>query len=53
MISGVFFLACGMYIGKYYPEYVPIPKINQMYVNSVFEYIKSFQSKPPTSEKIN
>lgn len=44
MLSELFFLACGMYIGKYYPEYVPIPRIRQEYVDAVLAYIKSTQT---------
>lgn len=44
MLSELFFLACGMYIGKYYPEYVPIPRIRQEYVDAVLAYLKSTQT---------
>jgi hypothetical protein len=41
MMSELFFLACGMYIGKYYPEYVPFPRIRQEYVDAMLAYLKS------------
>lgn len=44
MISELFFLACGAYIGKYHPEYVPIPRIRQEYIDAVLTYIRSLQS---------
>jgi len=55
MISELFFLVCGMYIGKYYPEYVPIPRIRQSDIDALLAYIKSIQTKPapapsPTNE---
>jgi hypothetical protein len=57
MFSELFFIACGMYIGKYYPEYVPIPRISQSHIDSLLVYIKSLQmpavaqpNPPPTNE---
>jgi hypothetical protein len=47
MFSELFILACGMYIGKYYPEYVPIPRIRQEYVDAVLAYIKQSTSQTP------
>ena len=49
MLSEMFLLACGMYIGKYYPEYVPIPRIKQEYITAALTYLKSLQT--PTTEK--
>jgi hypothetical protein len=58
MISELFFLVCGLYIGKYYPEYVPIPRIRQQHIDVALEYLKSLQQQttpaaaepPPTNE---
>lgn len=44
MIFDLIVLACGMYIGKYYPEYVPIPRIKQEYIDALLAYLKSMQT---------
>ena len=44
MISELIILACGMYIGKYHPEYVPFPRIRQEYIDAVLAYLKSLQT---------
>jgi hypothetical protein len=60
MISELIVLACGMYIGKYHPEYVPIPRIKQEYIDALLAYLKSLQTPaapaaqtPPTNELKN
>ena len=52
MFSELFLLATGMYIGKYYPEYVPIPRIRQEYIDALLAYLRSLQTAPirPVSE---
>jgi hypothetical protein len=54
MISELLFLVCGLYIGKYYPQYVPIPRIQQEYIDAVLAYLKkesSATTQPtPTNE---
>lgn len=52
MFTELFFLACGMYIGKYYPEYVPFSRIRQDHIDTVLAYLKSLQQQPtpPTNE---
>ncbi len=49
MISELFFLVCGMYIGKYYPEYIPIPRIHQSDIDALLAYIKSIQTSSQTA----
>jgi hypothetical protein len=52
MISELFFLACGMYVGKYYPEYVPIPRIKQEHIDLALAYVKSLQTPPAQTPEI-
>ncbi len=33
-------LCIGMYIGKYYPQYVPIPQINQENINKILKRLE-------------
>lgn len=47
MFYDLFLLACGMYIGKYYPEYVPLPRIRQEYIDAVLVYLKSKAAAAP------
>lgn len=49
MLSELFFLACGAYIGKYYPEYVPIPRIHQADIDALFAYLRQLSSRPNPS----
>ena len=50
MISELLVFVCGLYIGKYYSEYVPIPRIHQADIDAVLAYLKSIQTAPaPTT----
>ncbi len=53
MITELFLLACGMYIGKYHPEYVLIPRIKQEYINALLAYLKTVQTPTPTPTTTN
>jgi hypothetical protein len=46
MFYELFLLATGMYIGKYYPEYVPIPRIRQENIDAILVYLRSLQTQP-------
>ncbi len=51
MMSEFFFLLCGMYIGKYYPEYVPLPRIRQEYIDAALVFLKQQAlPRPPANE---
>jgi hypothetical protein len=51
MISELLFLMFGLYIGKYYPEYVPIPRIQQTHIDAVLAYLKKQSQTSSTIEK--
>lgn len=44
-IRNLFIVTCGLYIGKYYPQYVPIPKINQENLDKLLKYIRDLEKK--------
>jgi hypothetical protein len=35
--------ACGLYIGKYYPQYVPLPQLSKENVNKLLKYLESME----------
>ena len=37
--------AIGAYVGKYYPQYIPIPKLTQEHTNLALQYLKELQTK--------
>jgi hypothetical protein len=37
--------AIGAYVGKYYPQYIPIPKVTQEHTNLALQYLKELQAK--------
>jgi hypothetical protein len=47
MITELLFMFCGLYIGKYYPQYVPIPRIQQEYIDAVLAYLKKESAATP------
>ena len=36
--------ACGLYIGKYYPHYVPLPQINRANIDAVLRRLEELAS---------
>lgn len=38
-------LMTGLYIGKYYPQYVPLPKITKEQTDNVLQYLSTMQAK--------
>lgn len=54
MLSELLFLACGMYIGKYYPEYIPFPRITQAHIDAALAYLKaqSPQTTAPAAQEL-
>jgi hypothetical protein len=34
---------CGLYIGKYYPQYVPLPQLSKENINKVLKYLESME----------
>jgi hypothetical protein len=47
--------ACGLYIGKYYPQYVPLPQLSKENINKVLKYLESMerQTSNPPSNNLN
>ena len=45
MLKGVFVLLCGMYVGKHYPQYVPLPKISKECTDKVLKFLEELQKK--------
>ena len=43
VLHTVFYVVCGLYIGKYYPQYVPIPKVNKENIDRLLHYIKEIE----------
>lgn len=46
--------ACGLYIGKYYPHYVPFPQISKENINKALNYLETVErqiSAPPQPPK--
>ena len=39
----------GLYIGKYYPQYIPLPQLNQETLNRVLTYLRELErnNRPP------
>ena len=37
--------AIGAYVGKYYPQYIPIPKITKEHADLALQYLKELQAK--------
>jgi DNA-directed RNA polymerase subunit N (RpoN/RPB10) len=40
MLSEFICLVCGLYVGKYYSEYVPLPRIRQEHIDALLAYLK-------------
>jgi DNA-directed RNA polymerase subunit N (RpoN/RPB10) len=42
---------CGLYIGKYYPQYVPLPQINNENIQKALKSLEAFtkQTTPPSN----
>jgi len=51
MLYELVILAAGLYVGKHYPEYVPIPKISKERTDQILNYLKNLQ-KPEKSEEL-
>lgn len=45
MLKGMFVLLCGMYVGKHYPQYVPLPKISKECADKVLKFLEELQKK--------
>jgi len=45
MLYELCIFAMGLYVGKYHPQYVPIPKITKEHSDMVFQYLKDLQAK--------
>jgi hypothetical protein len=45
MLKGMFVLLCGMYVGKHYPQYVPLPKISKECTDKVLKFLEELQKK--------
>ena len=43
MISELCILICGLYIGKHYPQYVPIPRISKDVSDRILKYLENMQ----------
>lgn len=39
------FFAAGMYVGKYYPQYVPLPQFNQGTLDRVLTYLRELERR--------
>lgn len=37
--------AIGAYVGKYYPQYIPIPKLTKEHTDLALQYLKELQTK--------
>lgn len=45
MIYELCIFAMGLYVGKYYPEYVPLPRISKEQTDRMLQYLKDWQAK--------
>ena len=43
MIYELVILVAGLYVGKHYPEYVPLPKITKEQTDRVLNYLRTLQ----------
>jgi len=51
MIYELVILAAGLYVGKHYPEYVPIPKITKEQTDRLLNYLKALQKAEKEEDK--
>lgn len=42
-IRPLLIFACGLYIGKYYPQYVPLPQISKENISKALKYLESME----------
>ena len=42
-IRPLLIFACGLYIGKYYPQYVPLPQLSKENINKALTYLESME----------
>jgi hypothetical protein len=49
MIEELCILIVGLYIGKFYPQYVPLPHITKAHTDRLLKYLEDLQKKenPP------
>ena len=47
MIEEIIMLLCGMYLGKHYPQYIPLPKITKSHTDAILRYLESLQTPAP------
>jgi len=48
MLYELCIFAVGLYVGKYHPQYVPIPKITKAQMDIVMQYLKDVQANMGT-----
>jgi hypothetical protein len=36
---------CGLYIGKYYPQFVPLPQISQANLKKALDYLQNLEKQ--------
>jgi hypothetical protein len=39
---------CGLYLGKYYPQYVPLPQLSKENINKLLKYLESMEQEQQT-----